>query len=60
MEKEDWRFAPEGRQEEKAEFLRFMRRMLAWVPEERASASELLDDPFLKVTAEDLKERDGG
>ena len=34
--------------EEKALFLRFVRRMLAWRPEERASALELLDDPWIK------------
>ena len=32
---------------EKAEFLRFLRRMLHWQPEKRASARELLQDPWL-------------
>ncbi|TFY61232.1 hypothetical protein EVJ58_g4639 [Rhodofomes roseus] len=32
--------------EEKAEFLRFMRRMLQWEPEKRATAAELLRDPW--------------
>ena len=34
--------------EEKAEFLRFARRMLKWLPEERASARDLLLDPFIE------------
>lgn len=34
--------------EEKALCLRFMRRMLRWKPEERSSAKDLLDDPWLK------------
>jgi serine/threonine-protein kinase SRPK3 len=33
--------------EEVDEFLRFMRRMLRWLPEERATARELKDDPWL-------------
>jgi hypothetical protein len=33
--------------EEKALFLRFMRKMLQWVPEERMSAFDLLDDLWL-------------
>lgn len=32
---------------EKALFLNFVRRMLRWMPEERVSAKELLDDPWL-------------
>ncbi|EPQ57710.1 kinase-like protein [Gloeophyllum trabeum ATCC 11539] len=32
---------------EKAEFLRFMRRCLQWEPEKRATAAELCDDPWL-------------
>jgi len=32
---------------EKALFLQFMRKMLRWVPEERMSAFELLDDPWV-------------
>ena len=34
--------------EEKAEFLRFARRLLKWLPEERASAKDLLSDPFIE------------
>ncbi|PYI11487.1 kinase-like protein [Aspergillus sclerotiicarbonarius CBS 121057] len=39
----------EERQEggEKEDFLRFLRRMLCWLPEERATANELLFDPWL-------------
>lgn len=33
--------------EEADDFLRFMRRMLAWMPEDRATASELKNDPWL-------------
>ncbi|PLB50864.1 kinase-like protein, partial [Aspergillus steynii IBT 23096] len=33
--------------DEKDEFLRFLRRMLCWLPEERATAKELLFDPWL-------------
>lgn len=33
--------------DEKVDFLRFLRRMLCWLPEERASAKELLFDPWL-------------
>ncbi|PNS14678.1 hypothetical protein CAC42_1700 [Sphaceloma murrayae] len=33
----------------KAEFLRFMRRMLQWRPEDRATARELLQDPWLQT-----------
>ncbi|KGO77686.1 hypothetical protein PITC_071690 [Penicillium italicum] len=33
--------------DEKDDFLRFLRRMLCWLPEERASAKELLFDPWL-------------
>lgn len=33
--------------EEKAMFMRFVRRMLKWRPEERSTARELLDDPWL-------------
>lgn len=32
---------------EKEMFIRFAKRMLAWVPEERATARELLGDPWL-------------
>jgi serine/threonine-protein kinase SRPK3 len=39
----------EGRLEgdEKDDFLRFLRRMLCWLPEGRATAEELLFDPWL-------------
>ncbi|GAT22079.1 hypothetical protein RIB2604_01501080 [Aspergillus luchuensis] len=33
--------------DEKEDFLRFLRRMLCWLPEERATAKELLFDPWL-------------
>ncbi|KAF7122249.1 hypothetical protein CNMCM5793_000206 [Aspergillus hiratsukae] len=33
--------------DEKYDFLRFLRRMLCWLPEERATAKELLFDPWL-------------
>jgi len=33
--------------EQKAEFLRFMRRILQWVPEDRPTAAERLQDPFM-------------
>lgn len=33
--------------DEKDDFLRFLRRMLCWLPEERATAKELLFDPWL-------------
>ncbi|POS74249.1 hypothetical protein DHEL01_v207365 [Diaporthe helianthi] len=35
--------------EDKAEFLRFIRRMLQWDPSSRPSAVELVNDPFLRV-----------
>lgn len=36
------------REEERVgEFLHFMRRMICWAPEERATAAELLRDPWL-------------
>ncbi|EXJ79988.1 CMGC/SRPK protein kinase [Capronia epimyces CBS 606.96] len=34
--------------QEKEVFLNFMRSMLKWLPEERSSANELLDDPWLQ------------
>ena len=34
--------------EEKEEFLRFATRMLEWLPERRATAQELLDDPWMR------------
>ena len=38
---------PECISEEEAErFLKFMRRMLCWLPEERATARELKNDPW--------------
>lgn len=33
--------------ENKIMFLKFMRKMLQWAPEDRQSASELLEDPWL-------------
>ncbi|RBR18927.1 uncharacterized protein FIESC28_05849 [Fusarium coffeatum] len=33
--------------EEKGKFIRFIKRMLKWDPDERATASELLEDPWL-------------
>lgn len=36
----------------KESFLHFVRTMLRWVPEERKSARELLDDPWLNETFE--------
>lgn len=33
--------------ENKVLFLKFMRKMLQWVPEERQSAKELMQDPWL-------------
>lgn len=33
--------------QDKQQFLQFMRSMLQWVPEERKTAKELLDDPWL-------------
>ncbi|KAE8162112.1 kinase domain protein [Aspergillus tamarii] len=35
------------RGQDKQQFLQFMRSMLQWVPEERKTANELLDDPWL-------------
>ena len=35
--------------EEKALFIAFIRRVLKWIPEERANAQELLDDPWVDV-----------
>ena len=37
----------------KALFLGFMRKMLHWVPEERQSAEELLQDPWLTTSVND-------
>lgn len=34
--------------EEKVLFLQFVRRMLKWLPEDRASARELLEDPWMQ------------
>ena len=33
--------------EEKTRFIHFAKRMLTWSPEERSTAKELLDDPWL-------------
>lgn len=32
---------------EKSEFIRFMRSMLKWLPEDRKTARQLLEDPWL-------------
>lgn len=37
--------------QEKAMFLKFVRRMVKWEPEDRSSARELLNDPWLQVVA---------
>jgi serine/threonine-protein kinase SRPK3 len=34
--------------EEKALFLKFVRRMLQWLPEDRDTAKELREDPWLR------------
>lgn len=33
--------------EEKSDFIKFVKRMLKWLPEERNTAAELLNDPWL-------------
>ena len=38
--------------EEKVLFLQFLRKMLKWVPEERQTTRELLDDPWLNIAQE--------
>jgi serine/threonine protein kinase len=35
------------KEEEKVEFMRFVRQMLQWEPEKRKTARELFDDPWL-------------
>lgn len=35
-------------------FLRFIRRMLTWDPEERATTNEIFTDPWLMLTAEEM------
>lgn len=44
--------------EEKTEFLRFIRRMLQWDPADRPSATELVNDPFLRVESEAEQEEE--
>lgn len=39
--------------EEKILFLRFLRKMIQWVPEDRKSANELAKDPWLNLLNED-------
>ena len=39
----------EGDDHEKAAFAAFLRKMLCWVPEERQTAKQLLEDPWLDV-----------
>lgn len=34
--------------QEKEKFLKFVRKMLQWLPEKRHSAKQLLDDPWLQ------------
>lgn len=41
--------------EDKEMFINFAKKMLTWMPEERASAQELLDDPWLKSSTESEK-----
>ncbi|EFE37876.1 hypothetical protein TRV_07467 [Trichophyton verrucosum HKI 0517] len=41
-------------EKEKEMFLRFIRRMLTWDPDERATAEEILSDPWLKLTPEEM------
>lgn len=38
--------------EEKKQFLNFVSKMLQWQPEERGTAKELLEDPFLQLEDE--------
>ncbi|PWY75338.1 kinase domain-containing protein [Aspergillus sclerotioniger CBS 115572] len=38
--------------EEKSKFLVFARKMLKWMPEERGTAKELVDDPWLDIEGE--------
>ncbi|OAA50391.1 protein kinase domain protein [Metarhizium rileyi] len=42
--------------QDKALFIQFAKRMLAWMPEDRSTARELLDDPWLKLSM-DPKEK---
>ncbi|KAK4990725.1 hypothetical protein LTR66_006728 [Elasticomyces elasticus] len=42
--------------EDKELFLYFMRRMLCWLPEDRATAKELMEDPWLDITRHRPKE----
>jgi serine/threonine protein kinase len=39
--------ALEARLENNSDFLRFIRKALTWMPEQRATAKELLQDPWL-------------
>lgn len=34
--------------EEKLRFITFVKRMIRWLPEERSTAKELLEDPWLR------------
>lgn len=45
--------------EPKAEFLRFLKRMLQWDPDKRASARELLKDPWLVISQDDSDTAEG-
>lgn len=42
-----WISEKDDLEEEVKLFLTFMRRMLRWVPQERATAGELIDDPWI-------------
>ena len=43
---------------EKQEFLTFIRSMLKWVPEERLTARQLLQDPWLNAEPEIKQQED--
>jgi hypothetical protein len=45
--------------EEQAQFLVFIKKMLQWRPEDRASASELLRDPWLRKMRSEPTESKG-
>ncbi|KAK7216474.1 hypothetical protein V2G26_004477 [Clonostachys chloroleuca] len=45
------KLTPIVNESDKAKFISFVRRMLAWLPEERPTAAELLGDPWLEEEA---------
>lgn len=45
LESLEWRLSGK----EKGEFIQFMKYMLKWLPEERKTAKQLLEDPWLAV-----------